>query len=919
MQITTVYLLLLSAFLFGLGVFLHGFFPLSFSSTEKADFQDFPKYIDEVQLDRSQYKGRFSRTTIMLIDALRLDFVQRQDSMPHLRKLLDNGEACLLRLHVQPPTVTMPRIKALTSGTIPSFIDVILNLGSSEVQTDNFLQQTVSSGGKLIFYGDSTWTRMFPRIFSRKGENLDPLFVNDFYEGDKNITKHLASELKHPDWRMMVLHYLGLDHIGHAEGPFSSKVPGKLKEMDEVMRKIVFEMTRWNANSFLPSLFIVTGDHGMRDTGGHGGSSAAEVTVPLLVVGTNCSSSETLYNQIDFAATLSVLLGLPIPASSIGNLIPEMLMDLTEEEQLLALEYNGGRLLQKIRLELEEEFERKEFFLQHQEAQEMHRKYVKMKQIGDVINLSLFKRARLFYLSSAQTMSDLLARSFVKYDLWSISVGLFLSFSTSIASLTLLMTSKDSLTINWSSYNILVVLLGTLCLKHLPKKFLNLESSLCSGFLGNIVILLTIVIARINGEIISTSLRERRTPWMPKMHKIHAFAIFCTICHALSYASSSFIEEEHQLWYYFGVTLFLLLFIADLKRFRGMSANILITQESPTDLSQLQELHGVVMRYLGLFLIHIFIRRLNQTGDKWLSVPDIGDWFIREENKTPLSWFFIFTLILMLVVCGQFTGVLTGVLTFTAVLLIYYFRSISGQVTLFSVMKSDSSVSLMLFWVNLLEIGAINYVPMAYRRWILRKSLPQDGHLWIGATITVFSLISCLLHKPHNAILNVACILTCQVVSKSIESILSGTPKTFMIILSHLWIGKMFFFYQGNSNSLASIDLNAGYVGLKSFNMTIVGLFLTLNTFSGPLLALLVMLHHLQGDQSDRKRSQTFLQTSVIFLILPLSVYMAIATGFRNHLFVWTVFSPKLLYEAFNFGLFHVIFTLLGVTWCQKS
>lgn len=125
---------------------------------------------------------------------------------------------------------------------------------------------------------------------------------------------------------------------------------------------------------------------------------------------------------------------------------------------------------------------------------------------------------------------------------------------------------------------------------------------------------------------------------------------------------------------------------------------------------------------------------------------------------------------------------------------------------------------------------------------------------------------------------------------------------------------------QGNSNSLASIDLNAGYVGLKSFNMPIVGFFLTLNTFSGPLLALLVMLYHLQGDQNDRKvQSQTFLQTSTLCLIFPLSVYLAIATGFRNHLFVWTVFSPKLLYETFNFGLFHVIYSVLGVTWCHKS
>lgn len=47
---------------------------------------------------------------------------------------------------------------------------------------------------------------------------------------------------KRQSWRMLILHFLGLDHIGHVEGPFSAKVPGKLKEMD---------LTIWDINSHL--------------------------------------------------------------------------------------------------------------------------------------------------------------------------------------------------------------------------------------------------------------------------------------------------------------------------------------------------------------------------------------------------------------------------------------------------------------------------------------------------------------------------------------------------------------------------------------------------------------------------------------------------------------------------------------------
>jgi ethanolamine phosphate transferase 2 subunit G len=33
------------------------------------------------------------------------------------------------------------------------------------------------------------------------------------------VTRHVPEELGSEDWNTMVLHYLGLDHIGHKAGP----------------------------------------------------------------------------------------------------------------------------------------------------------------------------------------------------------------------------------------------------------------------------------------------------------------------------------------------------------------------------------------------------------------------------------------------------------------------------------------------------------------------------------------------------------------------------------------------------------------------------------------------------------------------------------------------------------------------------
>lgn len=128
------------------------------------------------------YTRHVSRIVVMVIDALRTDFVQANGSMRYTNDLISNGLACNLRVEVESPTVTMPRIKAMTTGTIPNFIDVVLNLGSSTLNIDSLLHQINDGDGKIVFAGDNTWVKMFPELFERKYENEDSLYVNDFDE-----------------------------------------------------------------------------------------------------------------------------------------------------------------------------------------------------------------------------------------------------------------------------------------------------------------------------------------------------------------------------------------------------------------------------------------------------------------------------------------------------------------------------------------------------------------------------------------------------------------------------------------------------------------------------------------------------------------------------------------------------------------
>ncbi|XP_010564327.1 PREDICTED: GPI ethanolamine phosphate transferase 2 isoform X5 [Haliaeetus leucocephalus] len=299
----------------------------------------------------------FKKVVIVLIDALRDDFVfgsKGKQFMPYTTQVVEKGTSYSFIAEAKPPTVTMPRIKALMTGSIPGFIDVIVNLNSPALLDDNLIWQAKTAGRRIIFYGDDTWVKLFPKHFVEY-DGTTSFFVSDFTEVDDNVTRHLDGVLKREDWDLLILHYLGLDHIGHMTGPNSPLVGPKLREMDNILKKIHISLLSKEEAS-LPNLLVVCGDHGMSETGSHGGSSDGEVHTPLLFISSAFEkrsgplTQPGFVQQTDLASTLAVGLGLPISRNSVGNLILPVVGGKTMREQLRFVHLNGfqlSRLLQE--------------------------------------------------------------------------------------------------------------------------------------------------------------------------------------------------------------------------------------------------------------------------------------------------------------------------------------------------------------------------------------------------------------------------------------------------------------------------------------------------------------------------------------------------------------------------------------------
>lgn len=178
-------------------VFASGFFPYKPFLPGLATFEN------EQERGAQTADAVFDRVVFMVVDALRSDFVYGYESGFHftqrygigharerlvghtddMSSLIRSGAAIPFTAHATPPTVTMPRVKALTTGSVPSFLDLILNFAESDTTSslanqDTWLAQIRAKGGKLVFYGDDTWLKLFPGDFFARSDGTSSFFVS---------------------------------------------------------------------------------------------------------------------------------------------------------------------------------------------------------------------------------------------------------------------------------------------------------------------------------------------------------------------------------------------------------------------------------------------------------------------------------------------------------------------------------------------------------------------------------------------------------------------------------------------------------------------------------------------------------------------------------------------------------------------
>ncbi|KAI7736304.1 hypothetical protein M8C21_021191, partial [Ambrosia artemisiifolia] len=99
-----------------------------------------------------------------------------------------------------------------------------------------------------------------------------------------------------------ILHYLGLDHVGHLGGRSSVMMRPKLQKTDEVIKLIHLSTIQSQESDHRPTLLVVVSDHGMQENGNHGGSSYEETNSLALFIGTGINHVSSTYDTINQVA-----------------------------------------------------------------------------------------------------------------------------------------------------------------------------------------------------------------------------------------------------------------------------------------------------------------------------------------------------------------------------------------------------------------------------------------------------------------------------------------------------------------------------------------------------------------------------------------------------------------------------------------
>ncbi|KAH8402153.1 hypothetical protein KR009_010162, partial [Drosophila setifemur] len=314
------------------------------------------------------------RLVLMVTDGFRAASFFEKDcqNVPLLREIfLREGLVGISRTHV--PTESRPGHIALLAGLYEDPSAVLRGWKKNPVDFDTIFHRSEHT----YAWGAEDIIGVFGHVsngnnvhFRHYADRLDFSPGYETYELDewvfrrvKLLLQRKGLVLKRAQSAIFFLHLLGLDTAGHVHKPGSpkflknvAKTERGIQEMYELFEE-VFPDKR--------TVYLLTSDHGMTDSGSHGAGTAHETDTPFMLWGAGVRRSALTPGGLSFRANdqgtllplheveqaqltplMSALIGLPPPMNNFG-VLPLGYMNVSREYEATAAHVNALQLLEQ--------------------------------------------------------------------------------------------------------------------------------------------------------------------------------------------------------------------------------------------------------------------------------------------------------------------------------------------------------------------------------------------------------------------------------------------------------------------------------------------------------------------------------------------------------------------------------------------
>lgn len=253
-----------------------------------------------------------NKVIAIVVDGMRYD--KACEALGYIQHLVETNQAALYKMKSELPSLSRPLYEVLLTGT-PASVNGITANPVVRLSTEKSLfhlakENNLRTASSSYFWVSELYNRA-PFHFIEDREQDDeskPIQYGRFYWDDYYPDSHVLMDAEalrrkyDPDF--LYIHPMGVDTVGEKYGSESKEYREQILTIGSLLAQL---LPIWMKEGYH---ILITADHGMSETGNHGGITDGERDIPLFIISPRIETGfhEEVIPQLAFAPLVCQLL-----------------------------------------------------------------------------------------------------------------------------------------------------------------------------------------------------------------------------------------------------------------------------------------------------------------------------------------------------------------------------------------------------------------------------------------------------------------------------------------------------------------------------------------------------------------------------------------------------------------------------------